>query len=1784
MKPAFARRLLAALFVFVAFGVACREGGVTGPDPIPRGSGRLSVVAMFELNTATNLVIEVTAPDIPNALIFNLEIVNGSATGSVTIPAGANRQILVRAFDGRTETHRGSRVVTIVEGTNPALSLQLLPLAGTVPVTVSFGVAVVSVTPLLWSLPVDSVVVFSATVMDATGAMQSSPVVRWASTDTRKLTVDSLGRATARDTGTVTVVAVSGGAAGRGTVTVTPNAGATPPSFTRTWVGGNGSGSNQTSWTNPNNWSPAAVPTANDSVVIGAAAFQPAIPFVDTLQVRDLTLLPDANLNMNGRLLTVVGGTLASLGGTINTSSPGTFRIVGNGRLRGVIPAAVQAQGGGTVTLADSARITSLVVTGTSTVFELAGRKLVITGTGTSLHVHTEGLLRMNNAADTLDVMGNIYIQSTAAAHAGNLTAGTFIVRGHIQDGNRYDASGTHRTVFLGAAAAISSQSVGGFDATARPSNTLQDVVVAGSAAWSNCSSRIRVRGSFTVSSATTVGSCTSYTMQVDGPVSTVAGSTLNVYGLQLGDTTGTQGVAGALGVEALTFTAQNPKLRVGLAYRTLNFQRAVAVVDSIRTTGLVTISGVGSLLDVATPGGRAATFAGLTISDGASLAMVQPSDSLIVAGAFTANSSADLSTTLTAGTLRISGNISASNFGASGTHLTVLDGASATTWQDIGSMDFNARPANAFRNLSIEHSGIGVRNCFSNIRVTGAFRVRGTSTYSTCSSYFTRVDSLLATDVGTTVSAYGFTLANANGTTDVLGTWSVPYTDFTLTNQPVRPTLTYQNIRFYASNTLPAGVSAATSLLVDGTTTVLTLSDGRVTTAALTTQSGGRFFMNTGDTLRVTGAVNLNGAQSTPSGGVLEIEAAFNGTGYSPTGTHELRLRGAGSHGLSGFNERPIPTLRVVSGTAAVNFMNLVVQDSLILDAGATMNTATSNFVVVRGLLQTATGSTMAPYGVSLEGTATLQAVNGGFSPTVLRVGGTGTGPGTALRNASGIQYNNVEFYTSYALSDSLSVSGSVYATGAGVVLDLNGRKLRAPGGVNFDANASGRMANVADSLIVGNGANATNSLLWDSGTSGTVSAGTIIVIGGSTSLTNFVGTGSNRVVFTDTSLTAATRTSVINGNPTFSRLVVRGQSQFMLQSNSSTITVTDSLHIETGRLGINFGTIVVDGGGQGVLVMGPTAVFNTVSGGGNVNLYSTTGTSLVASGATFAPSITRFYASNPAVNPVLDYQNVEFYGPVTFSGNTDIAGYLYAQNAGAGVALGGYRVNVGGYVDMGTSAYLVMTNAADTLDVTGDLAIDGGVASNLSNGVVLFRGNTLTGTNYAASASHRTVFLGATGAPQNVNGSTTFGRLEVAGARGFGTTGSTYTVLDSLVVSTAVPLVGSGTLNVNGPLVASSPITVSIANLVLFDTTGTHWLMPGTNFTSGRLYLRQTSGLPIRLRPGLGYNSLDIESPVTLEGAVSVAGNLEIGNGLNPSLTLAGQTITVSGRVDLLTNGRLIMTNAADLLRTTGTDWVYFQTSAGTGSLTAGTLEVSGDFYPYSIGHAMSGTHRVVLTRGDAVTQIVQRSDTVPIANLEIAGTGSRTIEMRSALRVAGSLAVTSPAVLTLTQNGGHALTINGTFSAPATTTVTIPGTLRLDNAAGLSQVLGNASITTLQYGGTAQNQVLPTASRYSITNFDVLAGATSIMASTPNNSFRLGSGLNGSLTVNGTFSIPAANTLNVCGGLTGTSPGLISSGIGASPAIINLRLTQSGSLINSSELPVTVNSNQSPAVTGC
>lgn len=45
------------------------------------------------------VVVEVTAPDIETPLAFNLDVVDGTASGTITVPAGSDRTITVTASD-----------------------------------------------------------------------------------------------------------------------------------------------------------------------------------------------------------------------------------------------------------------------------------------------------------------------------------------------------------------------------------------------------------------------------------------------------------------------------------------------------------------------------------------------------------------------------------------------------------------------------------------------------------------------------------------------------------------------------------------------------------------------------------------------------------------------------------------------------------------------------------------------------------------------------------------------------------------------------------------------------------------------------------------------------------------------------------------------------------------------------------------------------------------------------------------------------------------------------------------------------------------------------------------------------------------------------------------------------------------------------------------------------------------------------------------------------------------------------------------------------------------------------------------------------------------------------------------------------------------------------------------------------------------------------------------------------------------------------------------------------
>src|SRR5204863_10109796 len=86
--------------------------------------------------------------DITNPLVFNLAILNGITSGMITLPAGSNRKIAIRAFDATgVETHSGSVTVNVQSGANSTVSVVLAPLTGEIPIQVTTGNVTVRVEP-----------------------------------------------------------------------------------------------------------------------------------------------------------------------------------------------------------------------------------------------------------------------------------------------------------------------------------------------------------------------------------------------------------------------------------------------------------------------------------------------------------------------------------------------------------------------------------------------------------------------------------------------------------------------------------------------------------------------------------------------------------------------------------------------------------------------------------------------------------------------------------------------------------------------------------------------------------------------------------------------------------------------------------------------------------------------------------------------------------------------------------------------------------------------------------------------------------------------------------------------------------------------------------------------------------------------------------------------------------------------------------------------------------------------------------------------------------------------------------------------------------------------------------------------------------------------------------------------------------------------------------------------------------------------------------------------------
>lgn len=463
--------LLAAPVFVAALVVACNDlptkPGVLPPDT---GMGRLAVYSQLP-NGNTTLVLQVTGPGIvkntgaPDTLTFNIAIVNGVATGSVQVPVGTARVFTARAFDGVTETHRGSATVDVVQGTNPAVNITLIPFIGTAPITVSVGTTLVIVTPATRAVDIGDTLRLSSQVIDQNGQNLPGGVVRWASLNPVKAQVDTLGLVTMRDTGDVQIVATYGTVGGSAKLTGVNHRSNT--SYYLTWNGV----SNQ-NWTDTTNWTPhgvgaARVPTGSDSVVISASA--PRMPRLNACTyatARDLVIEAGARLDAGcgyqygisvSRSVVVKGVLTAELKAlrTATLAGPLSRLVVAGDSVR--LSDTTSAISVDINTPGAELRLSGKPFTVSSSVDASNGSRLTLGGArftiGNSLTLNDSSWVEMTNAGDTLNVRGNLTFGSKDVRSGSLMSAGVLRVGGTLRASSRFSfaMSGTHQTILDGA-------------------------------------------------------------------------------------------------------------------------------------------------------------------------------------------------------------------------------------------------------------------------------------------------------------------------------------------------------------------------------------------------------------------------------------------------------------------------------------------------------------------------------------------------------------------------------------------------------------------------------------------------------------------------------------------------------------------------------------------------------------------------------------------------------------------------------------------------------------------------------------------------------------------------------------------------------------------------------------------------------------------------------------------------------------------------------------------------------------------------------------------------------------------------------------------------------------------------------------------------------------------------------------------------------------------------------------------------------------------------------------
>ncbi len=548
---------------------------------------------------------------------------------------------------------------------------------------------------------------------------------------------------------------------------------------------------------------------------------------------------------------------------------------------------------------------------------------------------------------------------------------------------------------------------------------------------------------------------------------------------------------------------------------------------------------------------------------------------------------------------------------------------------------------------------------------------------------------------------------------------------------------------------------------------------------------------------------------------------------------------------------------------------------DSVFIPAGGTQPIIQAPVSVTH--LYTATGSvvTVANFAtVTVSGNLDAGSFFGGATAVVNLTGnGTLKGTMTASLNLNG---------GTHTLAGALTVSSAMTLNGGSLV--MNGQAAVVQNFATFGSSTL-TMTNAADALIVA------NATFGGGNETGLLTAGNLFVTGNFTQAsgsTSFIAAAAHTTTLNGT---AAQTVNFANPFPsTFGAVVFANAAGVTLQTNM-----------------ISNGAVTVSAG-----AVSGTAIGFTI--GGTLN---DPGALLAVPSISFTGSTAPVAATTPTINANVTFNN----NPSILAGNLTVNG---AVNVDGNLQLNSHYLVVNGTFGTLVAGQLTMTNAADSMSVTGTATFGGGSTGGiLTNGKLKLAGSFLqvnngSGQEFSASGTHTTLFTGTTPTVSFANPTTSsFGRVQVQTSV-------------SMTFSTDVRATGDVWLKTGStPSVTNAGGTVTIGG-ALYDSTGGRWQVANTTMAG-------TGPLPRSLNTNLTITgALTLTDSLKLTG---VANNLAIGAG---SLTLGGHYVSVPGTFSTTGTGTFVMTSANDTLVVKGN--ASFNGGSTAGKLTNGLFEFDG------------------------------------------------------------------------------------------------------------------------------------------------------------------------------------------------------------------------------------------------